>query len=129
MIVERGAEGVALVMVARNDEQRCRQFAEDLAQPAVFLRLSALDEVSRRDDHVRSRVERLERGDATPQRARRVHHVMQQLALGPDMRVRDLGDQHDAMLRALSATSVALVGSSLDVLEGNSLSMRTTGTV
>jgi hypothetical protein len=55
-----GRERVAIVVVARNEVDRHRRAREQVAQPAVLLRPSAIDEVTGRQHEIGTRPQRQE---------------------------------------------------------------------
>ncbi len=94
VIGEHGRERVAIVVVARNEVDRHRQRREQIAQPAVLLRPSAIDEVTGRQHEIGARPERQKVAHGARQIGRRVDAPVGENALGLDVHVGDLRHQH-----------------------------------
>ena len=110
-VVGKGAaQGLAIVMVSRNDVDRYRQIGQDLSQCRIFLAGTLADEVSRRHHHVRTRVECVQVGDRTGEKRVRVDDIVVAMALRDNVWIGDLGDNHGSFPSGVRARSVSESG-------------------
>jgi hypothetical protein len=88
------AQARSVIVIAGHEIDRHRQSRQELAQYFVFLDHPAVDEIAGREDHVRSRLERVHMLDRLAQHVVGGHPAIGEDALRSDMEVAELGDDH-----------------------------------
>jgi hypothetical protein len=94
MMGERGDEHVAVVVVAGNQVHRHRERRQQGAQTLVLRGAAGVDQVAGRQHNVGPRPQTKQMLDGAGEVGRCVHTAVGQHAFGPDVRVRDLRDDH-----------------------------------
>ena len=96
---KRRAQPVAIVVIADGEVDRHpgHQWRKHLAQHAVFLGCRVIGQISGGDDRVGQPWQRQHLGDAPLEKAGRVDASVRQSAVGHDVRITDLAQQHAAL--------------------------------
>ena len=94
MVGERGDERVAIVMVPGNQVHGHRERRQQRPQTVVLDGASGVDQVPGRQHDVGPRLQAEQMLDGTGEVGRRVHAAVGENALGPDVHVGDLCDDH-----------------------------------
>ena len=103
---ERLAERLALVVVARYQQQRDVELGEDRREQFVLLGSTVIGEIARREHHVGSQLHRIEIVDGGSQLGVRVDELAHVVVGLGDVKVRDLGDQHTPRLLVVPTTNM-----------------------
>ena len=91
------AERTTLVVIASNQVVRHRQWRQQLAQVCVFVGLAEINQVTGDDNCIRLLLQRKNVRDTTTQALGGVNHAIGFLAMGLDMEIGDLGEEHDVI--------------------------------
>ena len=96
MVGERRPEVLAIVVVAGDDEERNGKRQKDFPDVVVLGRLAVVDQISGDQHQIRAAVQGEHVLDRRREAGVGVHHPVVELALGPDMGIRQLRNQHAA---------------------------------
>jgi len=122
VVPESAPESVAIVVIAGDDQRRDLEPAQQRPQLGVFGRRALVDQVAAQQHEIGPRIERVKLGDRGSELRVGAGDILVKQAVGPHMRVGELGDQHSAVRPAVLLEPVAAlrrqaVDAALDPLE------------